>query len=106
MSEVRVVPIEGDIDMMRAPILREELRRSVGNDDLGLVLDLSETQYLDSAGVNVLFELAEDLGERQLGFAIVLPEGGLVERVVELVDIAAVAGMHRSVEEATAAMRG
>ena len=67
MNEVRVVAVEGDVDISRAPVLREELRRSVDNHDLGLVVDLSETRYLDSAGVNVLFELAEDLTERQLG---------------------------------------
>ena len=106
MSEVRVVEIEGDVDIARAPLLREELRRSVDNHDLGLVVDLSETKYLDSAGVNVLFEVAEDLADRQLGLAIVVPEGGLVERVVALVDLAAVAGVHRTVDDATRALGG
>lgn len=106
MSEVQVVSVEGDVDVARAPLLREELRRSLQNHDLGLVVDLSETRYLDSAGVNVLFELAEDLAERQLGFAIVIPEGGLVERVVTIVDLAAVAGLHRTVEDAKSALGG
>jgi anti-anti-sigma factor len=106
VSQVRVVPIEGDVDIARAPILREELRRSIENDDIGLVVDLSETRYLDSAGVNVLFELAEDLAERQLGFALVVPEGGLVERVVTIVDLAAVAALHRTVEDAREALGG
>lgn len=104
MSEVRVVAVEGDVDISRAPVLRQELRRSVDNHDLGLVVDLSETRYLDSAGVNVLFELAEDLTERQLAFAVVVPEGGLVERVVMLVDLASVAQLHRSVAAAEEAI--
>ena len=106
MSDVRVVSVDGEVDISRAPVLREELRRSVANHDIGLVVDLSDTEYLDSAGVNVLFELAEELSERQLAFAIVVPEGGLVERVVTLVDLAAVARIHRSVAEATSAMGG
>ena len=106
MSEVRVFAVEGDVDIARAPVLREELRRSIDNRDRGLVVDLSETTYLDSAGVNVLFEVAEDLSDRQLAFAIVVPEGGLVERVVELVDLASVAALHRSVGEATSALAG
>jgi anti-anti-sigma regulatory factor len=69
-----------------------------------MVVDLSETRYLDSAGVNVLFELAEDLTERQLAFALVVPEGGLVERVVMLVDLASVAQLHRSVAAAREAI--
>ena len=106
MTEVRVTQIAGDVDIARAPLLREELRRSVGNDDLGLVVDLSETQYLDSAGVNMLFELAEELTDRQIGFAIVVPEGGLVERVVTLVDLASVATLRPTVDEATRALSG
>jgi anti-anti-sigma factor len=106
MSEVRVVAVEGDVDISRAPVLREELRRSVDNHDLGLVVDLAETRYLDSAGVNVLFELAEELSERQLAFAVVVPEGGLVERVVMLVDLASVAQLHRSVDAAREAIGG
>jgi anti-anti-sigma factor len=106
VSDVRVMRVEGEVDISRAPVLREELRRSVANHDIGLVVDLSETQYLDSAGVNVLFELAEEFAERQLALAIVVPEGGLVERVVTLVDLASVAGLHRSVDEATSALSG
>ena len=104
MSDVRVVAVQGDVDISRAPVLRQELRRSVDNHDLGLVVDLCETRYLDSAGVNVLFELAEDLTERQLAFALVVPEGGLVERVVMLVDLASVAQLHRSVAAAEEAI--
>jgi anti-anti-sigma factor len=104
VSEVRVVAVEGDVDMQSAPALREELRRAVTNEDAGLVADLSTTTYLDSAGVNVLFELAEELNDRQLGFAVVIPEGSLVERVVTLVDLASAAAVHRTVEDARRAL--
>jgi anti-anti-sigma factor len=104
VSEVRVVAVEGDVDMQSAPALREELRRAVSNEDAGLVADLSTTTYLDSAGVNVLFELAEELNDRQLGFAVVIPEGSLVERVVTLVDLASAAAVHRTVEDARRAL--
>jgi anti-anti-sigma factor len=101
-----VVAVEGDLDIARAPVLRDELRRAVSNDDVGLVADLGSTTYLDSAGVNVLFEIAEELGDRQLGFALVIPEGSIVERVVTLVDLASAAGIHRTVEDAVAALAG
>ena len=106
MTEVRIVQIEGDVDTIRAPVLRDELRRQLGNDDIGLVVDLSETQYLDSAGVNMMFELAEELGDRQIGFAIVVPEGGLVERVVTLVDLASAAAVQRTVADAVRVLGG
>jgi anti-sigma B factor antagonist len=106
MSPVRVVELDGDIDLARAPALREELRRGVGNEDQGLVVDLSEVRYLDSAGVNALFEVAEDLAERRLKLAVVVPEGGLLDRVIELVDLRTVARVERSVADAVANLEG
>jgi anti-sigma B factor antagonist len=106
MSPVRVVELDGDIDLARAPALREELRRGVGNEDQGLVVDLSEVRYLDSAGVNALFEVAEDLAERRLKLAVVVPEGGLLDRVSELVDLRTVARVERSVAVAVANLEG
>ena len=105
MSAVQVVPLEGYVDIPRAATLLDELRQSVANQDLGLVVDLTDVRYLDSAGVNVLFELGENLADRQLGFAVVVPEGGVVERVVELVNLAAVADLHRTPAAAEAALR-
>ena len=74
------------------------------NQDVGLVIDLSDATYVDSAGVNLLFEVAERLGVRQLAFAVVYPEGGIVERVFALVNLAAVADVHHSVDAAVHAI--
>jgi anti-sigma B factor antagonist len=106
MSHVAVVELDGDIDLARAPGLVQELRGSVGKDERGLVVDLSEVRYLDSAGVNALFEVSEDLATRRIGLAVVIPEGGLLDRVVELVDLRTVAKVERSVEAAVAALGG
>ena len=51
------------------------------------MIDLSDATYVDSAGVNLLFDVAERLTVRQLAFAVVYPEGGIVERVFALVNL-------------------
>ena len=84
--------------------LRDRMLSAVENHDVGLVIDLSDAGYVDSAGVNLLFEIAERLTVRQLAFAIVYPEGGVVERVFTLVDLASVAEVHHSVDEAVQAI--
>jgi anti-anti-sigma factor len=104
MSEVDVIRLDGDVDLARAPALREELRRRVANEDRGLVIDLGEVRYLDSAGVNVLFEVAEDLSNRGLRLGVVVPEGSLLDRVIELVDLRSVAAVERTVDAARAAL--
>jgi anti-anti-sigma factor len=105
-GSVPVAHIEGELDMSSAPALRNRLLDAVENQDLGLVVDLSDTTYVDSAGLNLLFELAERLATRQVAFAVVYPEGGIVERVFGLVDISSVASVHHSVDSAVHSILG
>jgi anti-anti-sigma factor len=102
---VGVVTLTGEVDIVQAQQLRGRLMGAVRNEDLGLVVDLTRAAYIDSVGVSLLFELAEKLEERQLRLAIVVPEGGLVERVLTLVNVASVAESHRSLEDALSAIR-
>jgi len=102
---IPVVQLDGELDTVRAPELRRDLMGAATNRDAGLVVDLTEATYLDSAAVNVLFELADGLSSRQVKLAIVVPEGGLVERVVTLVDLGSVVQIHRTADAAVAAIR-
>lgn len=97
------MPVE--VEISQAPSLRGQLMQAVENRDLGLVLDMTATEYLDSSGVNMLFELGELLGARQLRMAIVMPQGGLVERVVSIVDLGSAMPIHRDVESAVDEIR-
>jgi stage II sporulation protein AA (anti-sigma F factor antagonist) len=104
-AEVAVVQCEGDVDIIKAPTLRTDLMGAVDNHHAGLVVDLSDVSYIDSAGVNVLFEVADQMRQHQLGMAVVIPEGSLVERVVTIVDLGSVAPIERDLESALARVR-
>jgi anti-sigma B factor antagonist len=97
------MPVE--VEISQAPSLRGQLMQAVENRDLGLVIDMTATEYLDSSGVNMLFELGELLEARQLRMAIVMPQGGLVERVVSIVDLGSAMPIHRDVESAVDEIR-
>jgi anti-anti-sigma factor len=103
---VGVVRPTGEVDISRAQELRGHLLGAVRNEDLGLVVDLTDATYIDSVGVSLLFELADKLAARQLQLAVVLPEGGLIERVLTIVNVASVAEIHRDVDDALSAIRG
>lgn len=103
-DSVGVVTIGGEVDIIQAHALRDRLLGAVRNEDLGLVIDLSGTTYIDSVGVSLLFELAERLAERQLKLAVVMPEDGLVERVLKMVDLRAVAEVRPTVDAALSAI--
>jgi anti-sigma B factor antagonist len=104
-GRVMVARMPVEVEITQAPLLRGQLMQAVENRDLGLVIDLTATEYLDSSGVNMLFELGEVLAARQLQMAIVMPEGGLVERVVAIVDLGSAMPIHRDVESAVDEIR-
>jgi anti-anti-sigma factor len=104
-DSVGVVRLTGEVDIVQANELRARLLGAVRNDDLGLVVDLSEATYIDSVGVSLLFELAERLSERQLRLGVVFPERGLVERVLRIVNLSSVAEVHTRVDDALSAIR-
>ena len=105
-ESVGVVTLTGEVDIVQAGQLRERLLGAVRNEDLGLVVDLTEASYIDSVGVSLLFELAEKLSGRQLRLGVVLPSNGLVGRVLGIVNLSAVAELYPSVDAALAAIRG
>lgn len=97
------MPVE--VEISQAPSLRGQLIQAVDNRDLGLVIDMTATEYLDSSGVNLLFELGEGLAARQLRMAVVIPQGGLVERVVSIVDLGSAMPIRRDLESAVDEIR-
>jgi anti-anti-sigma factor len=105
-DSVGVVSLRGEVDIVQAHELRERLVRAIRNEDLGLVVDLTDATYIDSVGVSLLFELAERLTERQLRLAVVVPDGGLVTRVLRIVNLKSVAGIHDTVDDAVSAIHG
>jgi anti-anti-sigma factor len=104
-DSVGLVALTGEVDIVQANSLRERLLGAIRNEDLGLVVDMSNTTYIDSVGVSLLFQLAERLAERQLRLAVVLPQAGLVERVLTIVNLKSVAAVHPTVDEALSAIR-
>jgi anti-anti-sigma factor len=103
-GRVVLARVQGDVDISWVEALRAGLVGSLENRDLGLVVDLTAASYLDSAGINMLFDLAESLGRRQIQLAAVVPDEGIVARVASLVSLDSALPVHRSAEAALAAL--
>jgi anti-anti-sigma factor len=104
-ESVPIARLAGEIEISRVGNLRDRLLRVLDNQDFGLVVDLSRATYVDSVGINVLFEVAERLAGRQMRLATVVPKDGLVSRVVSMVALNTVAGVHDDLEPAVAEIR-
>lgn len=103
-ESVPVATIAGDVDVVIATQVRNRLLEAVHNRDSGLVIDLSQVPYVDSAGINVLFELAERLGARQLQLGVVALGDSFVERILKIVDLTSVAKVSPNLDDALAHM--
>jgi anti-anti-sigma factor len=76
-----------DVDSANARRLRDELEAAVGNDTFDLVLDLTATQYLDSAGIDMLFRLGQRLSQRRAHLRLVIPPTSQLLRLAEVVGL-------------------
>ena len=66
----------------------------------GLVVDVTEVLYADSAGIRVLFDLARDLRRRDQSLAVTAPAGSPLRRLLKITNFQEVAPICDSVETA------
>lgn len=99
---VAVARLAPEFDIASAVGVRDALLAALSNLDHGIVVDLGEVTFMDSAGINVLFELAERLEARQQEVAVVLPERAIVRKVADLAGLGSRVTLCESVEDATA----
>jgi anti-anti-sigma factor len=97
-----VAHLGGEIDMTNAGGVRDQLLDSVPNDAFNLVIDLHECRYLDSAGIEILFDLARRLGRRRQQLRLVVPPESPLMRVLELTEVGTAAPIHETLESAAA----
>jgi anti-anti-sigma factor len=101
-GDLVVARITGELDVLMAPRMGEEISEAVPNSARGLVMDLSQLEFIDSSGVSMLFTLARKLGSRRQDLRVVATPGGPVIRVLELVEFARAAPVHEELESALA----
>ena len=103
LDDVVVVGLRGDVDLASAGTTRDALLEHISNRVLAVVLDLSEVTYLDSAGLQLVFDLAERLRRRAQKLTVVAPTESIAREVI------AVAGLEHLVpveEELAASLAG
>lgn len=104
-EDVIVGRLVGDIDFGDTDPITSELLVATPNDALGLVLDLSELRYVDSAGVRMLFELARRLRVCRQRLGIALPEDSPIRRVVKITKLEEIVLLCASVAECVDGLR-
>ena len=103
MGDTVIATVAGEIDGSNAAEVRRAVAERVPSTARSLVIDLTRTSYVDSTGVELLFELARRLSSRRQTFTVVVPSGSGVRRVLELCDIGSVGKLVETREQAVAA---
>lgn len=112
LADLRVEPLNGivyaklsgDVDLSNAAELRETLRQMTSNAALGLVLDLSEVDYLDSAGIHLIHHLREELRARGQKLGLVIPGDSPINYTLRLAGLDWSANVAETVAEAVQAL--
>ncbi len=82
-----LVIVDGEIDSSNAAEIGDRLRATISNQGMAMVVDLTPTTYIDSAGLNALFRLGLELDERQQTLHLVVASGSPIERMLKIVGL-------------------
>jgi anti-anti-sigma factor len=101
---IQIVRVDGEVDLSNAPALLDRLLHAVSNRSHSVILDLSSTGYLDSAGLRLVFEAQRALRERRQGLRIVAPPDTFVADVLAATGLGESVPIDRSLADAVEAV--
>jgi len=101
-DDVSIATVAGEIDASNVHEIGERVRALVTNRNTALVVDLTDTTYLDSAGINLLFELAAELADRQQRLRLVVPGSSPMRRMFTIAGLTGAIPTHETRTEALA----
>jgi anti-anti-sigma factor len=104
VDNVVVARLQGEVDMSNADDLGAAITARVSTDALGLVLDLAAVDYLDSAGIHVLFDLRERLTRRGQQIRLVLGPDSPIATALEYAGVQRTLGAAPTIGEAIAGL--
>jgi anti-anti-sigma factor len=78
------ITVTGEIDMENAARVEQQILDAISNQLTNVVLDLGGLDYIDSAGLRVLFTLGTRLNTLQIALELVVPPESPIRRVIDL----------------------
>jgi anti-anti-sigma factor len=102
VERVVVIAASGVVDMITAPELEDAIKAALAKAPEGIVVDLTEVEFLASAGMGILVAAHDDAPE---GVALhIVAEGPATSRPLKLVGIADIVPLHATLDEALATL--
>jgi len=99
-----VARVTGEIDASNAGELRMAITAATPNDAVGVVLDLTGVEHLDSAGIHLLYRLGESLRSRGQTLRVVVPGGSPADDALRLAGVTRHLDIVRELDEGLRAL--
>lgn len=99
---VVVVEVCDVVDMLTAPLLGTAIGTALADTPRGLIIDLTNVTFLASAGMTVLMQAREQVGE-SIGFAVVA-DGPVTSRPLRIVGLDDVLRLQPTLDDALRVM--
>jgi anti-sigma B factor antagonist len=97
------VAVHGEVDLHVVPELEDAIEAAIRKSVGAFIIDLSDLDFIDSSGLQVLLRARALLGREDRALAVVCPYGP-VRRVFELSGTSELFALYGSREEAAAAL--
>jgi anti-sigma B factor antagonist len=98
-NDTCIVSVEGEVDLFTAPEFRQRVFAPVGRAVRRLIVDLSDTTFIDSAGLGVLIEAHRRLTPRG-GTMIVVCDHDAIVKTFRITGLDGVFTLASSVDDA------
>jgi anti-anti-sigma factor len=72
-GQALIAHMTGEIDLSNADQIGAAIALEMSNSSLALVFDLSDMDYLDSAGIRLIYQLRESLRARGQSLRLIIP---------------------------------
>lgn len=102
---ILVVTLAGEIDLAYAEPLQQSILHAAAGQPAGVVLDVLDVTYLDSAGVRLLFLVHSELERRRIPLVALLPRMPVVRRVLALAEVGSIIPLGGTRAEAIARIK-
>jgi anti-anti-sigma factor len=87
-GDVELAHVAGEVDASNVDALTRQLLDAVSNQSRALVLDLTDTSYIDSSGISLIFDAAARMKNRRQQMRLVVTPKSFVGEVLAAVSMA------------------
>ncbi|WP_283139617.1 STAS domain-containing protein [Rhizohabitans arisaemae] len=91
-----IIAVAGEIDLYTAPRLQAEFARLLADDPERVVIDMSDVEFCDSTGMNVLLSALKRLRERGGALEVAAPRPA-VRKILQVTGLDSVFTVHDSI---------